>query len=521
MFDVPQPQSQAMVDECPVVELSDSSEDWDEFLPILYSIRSIHEPRSNATKQLAIPLNLMLAMLILGHKYDFKSFLTKAIAYLKTLFPPTLSEFEEFWVYAPAGNDRSYSYLIPNQMDDRHCPRNVMLVCKHWHQIALREVSIWTHLSSDELHEPLPSASLMSYWLSLSRGAELRLCIREDRGPSMEAGVHTSEVIQLYASQTHRVRSLEAHLSQSGLWRLRNFIVNSNFTILDEFQIYALQNVNKQDFESLYHAIGHLVSLRHFTLRHAGSWSGLSILPTPALGWDSLETLDLHLWISMQDAILVIRARRSAKTIRLGQISEKDSTTTNSDVIGKYSSPTPDRIILPRLAHLTLNGRIHPIPLLQYVTFPNLTTLTITSGGPSPVKYEPLESLLDVQDCAHPKLCKVTIQNYYPFIPSELPSLIRATRELASVKEVSISYSASSIYHLYQLLESQAPYDFNGGPGRGAFPAPRLGMWIETRMIRTGPLNVYFGWLSDTSEYTLVAQWREDGSLQYLHPTSI
>lgn len=103
---MPQPQSQAMVDECPVVELSDSSEDWDEFLPILYSIRrcvstipnteimgphasvsSIHEPRSNATKQLAIPLNLMLAMLTLGHKYDFKSFLPKAIAYLKTLFP--------------------------------------------------------------------------------------------------------------------------------------------------------------------------------------------------------------------------------------------------------------------------------------------------------------------------------------------------------------------------------------------------------------------------------------------------
>jgi hypothetical protein len=176
-------------------------------------------------------------------------------------------------------------------------------------------------------------------------------------------------------------------------------------------------------------------------------------------------------------------------------------------------------ITLPVLQHLTLKGQISPIPLLQNFAFPNLISLTITSKRPSRLQYQALETLLVTQDYAEPRLSRIYIQNLYPSIPGGLPNFIRATRGLAAVKEVSISYSLPTIYHLQdlnQLPQSQAQYDIRDCAVPTVIPPPCLTVWIKTAKAHTSPLDVHVGWLSNTGGYTVVAQWAEDGSLKYL-----
>ncbi|KAF5309888.1 hypothetical protein D9619_010193 [Psilocybe cf. subviscida] len=115
MFGVPQPADQLSVEGCPIAELADSMEDWDEFLPVLYNQRRSTYMRKHAAKSYAMPIKLMIAMLVLGHKYNFRIFWDQALQFLKTCFPPTLGELEAFWFDA-ANDADNFSSIIINEL---------------------------------------------------------------------------------------------------------------------------------------------------------------------------------------------------------------------------------------------------------------------------------------------------------------------------------------------------------------------------------------------------------------------
>ncbi|KAJ7645667.1 hypothetical protein DFH06DRAFT_1476892 [Mycena polygramma] len=81
---LPQPPDEPRVEGCPVVRLSDSSEDVEHLLQTLY------DPLFDSAEQLTFPV--VAAIVRLGRKYDFDRLLTAAVARLTATFPRTLTE---------------------------------------------------------------------------------------------------------------------------------------------------------------------------------------------------------------------------------------------------------------------------------------------------------------------------------------------------------------------------------------------------------------------------------------------
>ncbi|KAJ7502964.1 hypothetical protein B0H11DRAFT_2274382 [Mycena galericulata] len=86
MQELPQPPDQPNVDGCPIVELSDTTEDVEYLLKALYSPTFL--------TQKALPFPPIAALVRLGRKYDFRELLEEAIERIMFENPTTLKEYD-------------------------------------------------------------------------------------------------------------------------------------------------------------------------------------------------------------------------------------------------------------------------------------------------------------------------------------------------------------------------------------------------------------------------------------------
>ncbi|KAF5321589.1 hypothetical protein D9619_000365 [Psilocybe cf. subviscida] len=82
MFAMPQPEQSAQLSlqGCPVFPVTVSAEDWDALLGLLYNMER-YIPNTHI-----LPLETMLGMLRLGHKYDFARFKAQGLSQLAVIF---------------------------------------------------------------------------------------------------------------------------------------------------------------------------------------------------------------------------------------------------------------------------------------------------------------------------------------------------------------------------------------------------------------------------------------------------
>ncbi|KAF8883644.1 hypothetical protein CPB84DRAFT_1869389 [Gymnopilus junonius] len=84
MFTLPsQPPDETMVEGCCVVRLDDQSRDWEALLRYIYYGPQYFRSRYD------YPIEVLIASLRLGRKYEFEEFFSRAMGYLKYLFPYT------------------------------------------------------------------------------------------------------------------------------------------------------------------------------------------------------------------------------------------------------------------------------------------------------------------------------------------------------------------------------------------------------------------------------------------------
>ncbi|KAF7370394.1 BTB domain-containing protein [Mycena sanguinolenta] len=87
MQGLPQPPEQPSVDGCPVVELSDGTDDVECLLKALY------------IPQKTLPLAAVGALIRLGRKYDVKDLLDSAVARIGARFPTSLSKYDASYIW--------------------------------------------------------------------------------------------------------------------------------------------------------------------------------------------------------------------------------------------------------------------------------------------------------------------------------------------------------------------------------------------------------------------------------------
>ncbi|KJA26656.1 hypothetical protein HYPSUDRAFT_63873 [Hypholoma sublateritium FD-334 SS-4] len=85
-FSCPQPSDAPMVDDCPVVHLSDSAEDIDKLCALLYGVYHLNSE--------SVDTSYLAMMMRIGRKYEIASLTSTALNYMQHLFPSTLQEWD-------------------------------------------------------------------------------------------------------------------------------------------------------------------------------------------------------------------------------------------------------------------------------------------------------------------------------------------------------------------------------------------------------------------------------------------
>lgn len=90
MFSVPQPpgEQELVIEGCSVVHVSESSQDWEDLLTLMYDNLRVYQSAD------PMPIRLIAVMLRLGKKYDMGHFLKEAVARLHYEFPRNLCDWD-------------------------------------------------------------------------------------------------------------------------------------------------------------------------------------------------------------------------------------------------------------------------------------------------------------------------------------------------------------------------------------------------------------------------------------------
>ncbi|KAF7315148.1 BTB domain-containing protein [Mycena indigotica] len=104
MYELPQPELQATVDGCPLVEVHDDPEDVKNLLSVLYT--------PTLLSQTPLPFPIVAALVRLGTKYDFRELLAVGVKRIHLQFPSTLEDYAARKL--PTGNVAMHISHFPN-----------------------------------------------------------------------------------------------------------------------------------------------------------------------------------------------------------------------------------------------------------------------------------------------------------------------------------------------------------------------------------------------------------------------
>ncbi|KDR85999.1 hypothetical protein GALMADRAFT_109535 [Galerina marginata CBS 339.88] len=89
MFGLPQPETETLVEGCPLVHVSDAVEDWENIFRILYD----NDASYKSTDKFAF--SLLSAMLRLGKKYQFETLQAQALERIRLELPSSLEDWDK------------------------------------------------------------------------------------------------------------------------------------------------------------------------------------------------------------------------------------------------------------------------------------------------------------------------------------------------------------------------------------------------------------------------------------------
>ncbi|GLB45507.1 putative protein with domain of unknown function (DUF4646) [Lyophyllum shimeji] len=103
LFDIPTPRGDPTVEGCPIVQVSDTAQDWEHLLNVLYNWIAYSSG--------ALPVPILSAMIRLGHKYDLLLVLKEAVSRVEFEFPSSRTAFFESSNWTMINIDEDFEIL--------------------------------------------------------------------------------------------------------------------------------------------------------------------------------------------------------------------------------------------------------------------------------------------------------------------------------------------------------------------------------------------------------------------------
>ncbi|KDR70693.1 hypothetical protein GALMADRAFT_254733 [Galerina marginata CBS 339.88] len=110
MFSVPQPDGEVLVEGCHVVRVSDTAEDWENFLTVIYQGQRLYKSVNQ------YPLKTLISILRLGNKYEFIELRNHALERIKLELPRTLKGWDQTYETCP--HEANYANIISDNEFD-------------------------------------------------------------------------------------------------------------------------------------------------------------------------------------------------------------------------------------------------------------------------------------------------------------------------------------------------------------------------------------------------------------------